>query len=122
MMSHKTGIKMFTLDVRLRDGGPGIPTLESNTWMAQDAMAGKKILLVDDINDTGETIKWIKNDWQKSLIGTGDWHHERMWNNVKFAMLIENEASEVSSDYNCKTVNKFEKDVWIVYPWERQYD
>ena len=122
IMSHKTGIKMFTLDVRLRDGGPGIPTLESNTWMAQDAMAGKKIVLVDDINDTGETIKWIKNDWQKSLIGTGDWDHERMWNNVKFAMLIENEASEVSSDFNCKTVNKFEKDVWIVYPWERQYD
>ena len=122
IMSHKTGIKMFTLDVRLRDGGPGIPTLESNTWMAQDAMAGKKIVLVDDINDTGETIKWIKNDWQKSLIGTGDWHHESMWNNVKFAMLIENEASEVSSDFNCKTVNKFEKDVWIVYPWERQYD
>ena len=55
IMSHKTGIKMFTLDVRLRDGGPGIPTLESNTWMAQDAMAGKKIVLVDDINDTGDT-------------------------------------------------------------------
>ena len=74
MMSHKTGIKMFTLDVRLRDGGPGIPTLESNTWMAQDAMAGKKILLVDDINDTGETIKWIKNDWQKSLIAVSYTH------------------------------------------------
>ena len=29
IMSHKTGIKMFTLDVRLRDGGPGIPSLES---------------------------------------------------------------------------------------------
>ena len=37
-------------------------------------------------------------------------------------MLFENEASKVSSDYHCKKVNKFEKDVWIVYPWERQYD
>jgi len=107
MMSHKTGIKMYTLDVRLRDGGTD-SNLESNLWMAEDARLGKKILLVDDINDTGETIGWIKDDWQSD--------------NMKFAMLIENEASKVSSDYNCKTVNKFEKDVWIVYPWERQYD
>ena len=107
MMSHKTGIKMYTLDVRLRDGGTD-SNLESNLWMAEDARLGKKILLVDDINDTGETIGWIKDDWQSD--------------NMKFAMLIENEASKVSSDYNCKTVNKFEKDVWILYPWERQYD
>ena len=107
MMSHKTGIKMYTLDVRLRDGGTD-SNLESNLWMAEDARLGKKILIVDDINDTGETIGWIKDDWQSD--------------NMKFAMLIENEASKVSSDYNCKTVNKFEKDVWIVYPWERQYD
>ena len=107
MMSHKTGIKMYTLDVRLRDGGTD-SNLESNLWMAEAARLGKKILLVDDINDTGETIGWIKDDWQSD--------------NMKFAMLIENEASKVSSDYNCKTVNKFEKDVWIVYPWERQYD
>lgn len=110
MMSHKTGIKMYTLDVRLRDGGTD-SNLESNLWMAEDARLGKKILLVDDINDTGETIEWIQNDWQSTTL-----------DNIKFAMLIENEASKVSSNYNCKTVNKFEKDVWIVYPWERQYD
>ena len=74
-MSRKTGnFKMFTLDVRLRDGG-GIPTLESNTWMAQDAMAGKKIVLVDDINDTGETIKMdSKTIGRSTLLGTGDWN------------------------------------------------
>lgn len=110
MMSHKTGIKMYTLDVRLRDGGTD-SNLESNLWMAEDARLGKKILLVDDINDTGETIEWIQNDWRSTTL-----------DNIKFAMLIENEASKVSSNYNCKTVNKFEKDVWIVYPWERQYD
>jgi len=48
MMSHKTGIKMYTLDVRLRDGGTD-SNLESNLWMAEDARLGKKILLVDDI-------------------------------------------------------------------------
>ncbi len=131
MISHRTGIKMFTLDVRLRDGGPGIPTLESNTWMAQDAFGTpysdssdnkKNILIVDDINDTGETIHWIQKDWESNC-SPKDPEWKNIWNqNVKFAMLYENEASKFSSDYYCKTVNKFEKDVWIVYPWERQYD
>ena len=142
IMSHKTGIKMFTLDVRLRDGGPGT-SLESNTWMAEEAFGyinkedrtqedgewicsdpseRKKILILDDINDTGETIHWIQKDWESGCL-PDDPHWKDIWNqNVKFAMLYENEASKIASDYNCKTVNKFEKDVWIVYPWERQYD
>ena len=129
MMSHRTNIKMHTLDVRLRDGDGQGP--ESNCWMAEDAFGyphsdtsdnRKNILIVDDINDTGETIQWIQKDWQAGCL-TGDPNWDSVWNqNVKFAMLYENEASKVSSDYHCKTVNKFEKDVWIVYPWERQYD
>ena len=130
MLSHKTNIKMHTLDVRLRDGGGS--NLESNLWMAEDAFGyedtktlvsyRKNILIVDDINDTGETINWIKDDWQASCIPNNPAWNSVWHQNVKFAMLFENEASKVSSDYHCKKVNKFEKDVWIVYPWERQYD
>ena len=129
MMSHRTGIKMHTLDVRLRDGGD--TSLESNSKMASDAFGTpysdasnnrKNILIIDDINDTGETIHWIQKDWE-SNVSPNDPEWKNVWNqNVKFAMLFENEASKVASDYHCKTVNKFEKDVWIVYPWERQYD
>ena len=67
MLSNMTGIKMHTLDVRFRDGD----TQESNAWMAEDAFgmpeadsggAGKNILILDDINDTGRTFKWIQQD------------------------------------------------------------
>lgn len=132
MMSHKTGILMHTLDVRLRDTGSKYSGPESNCWMAEDAFGyedtktlvsyRKNILIVDDINDTGETINWIKDDWQASCLPDNPVWNSVWHQSVKFAMLFENEASKVSSDYHCKKVNKFEKDVWIVYPWERQYD
>jgi len=132
MLSHKTGILMHTLDIRLRDTGSKYGGPESNCWMSEDAYGyedtktlvsyRKNILIVDDINDTGETINWIKDDWQASCVPNNPVWNSIWHQNVKFAMLFENEASKVSSDYHCKKVNKFEKDVWIVYPWERQYD
>ncbi len=131
IISNMTGIRCETLKVSLRDDDS---ESESNRWMAEDALGYndgtqitasplyKNILIVDDINDTGETIRWIQKDWQESCVPK-DPKWDNIWNqNVKFAMLYENEASKIASDYNCKTVNKFEKDVWIVYPWERQYD
>jgi hypothetical protein len=42
-------------------------------------------------------------------------------NNVKIAVLVDNLSSNFSRrvDYSAKEINKAEKDVWIVYPWER---
>ena len=116
IISNMTGISCEALKVSLRDDAR---ESESNTQMAQDAISEKKILIVDDINDTGATFNWIKNDWQQSLTGTGDWHHKRMWSNVKFATLTENLASEFENvSYHVHEVNKAEEDVWLVYPWE----
>ena len=76
--------------------------------MADDAKMGKNILVVDDINDTGATFKWLSQDWG---LNGGD--------NVRFATLTENLSSEFDGvDYYCDEVNKAEEDVWLVYPWE----
>ena len=54
---------------------------------------GKKILIVDDINDTGATFNWIKNDWESRHKDPDKW--KCIWgNNVKFATLTENFASK----------------------------
>jgi hypoxanthine phosphoribosyltransferase len=116
-LSHYLNVPMETLKVSLRDNAD----TESNFWMSEDAYNGKNILIVDDINDTGATLDWIINDWQSSC-HPSDAHWSNVWgNNVKFAVLIDNLSSNFSRrvDYSAKEINKAEKDVWIVYPWER---
>jgi hypoxanthine phosphoribosyltransferase len=118
VMSNVYHIPMETLKVSLRDSDT---ESESNLWMSEDAYNGKNILIVDDINDTGATLDWIINDWQ-STCHPSDEHWSNVWgNNVRFAVLIDNLSSNFSRtvDYSAKEINKAEKDVWIVYPWER---
>ena len=145
MISHYLNVPMHTLGVSLRDQIDS----ESNLWMASDALgpksrerfvedendvAGilsaasdllengtyKEILLVDDINDTGATFNWIMQDWP-----SGCFPHDPAWeevwnNNVKFAVLVDNQASKcnVKMDYSGMEINKAEKDVWVDFPWE----
>ena len=130
IISNMTGIRCEAIKVSLRDDNS---ESESNAWMSEDAFGyvyedsdkvtggplEKKILIVDDINDTGATFNWIKQDWQASCL-PNDPKWERVWGgNVRFAVLTENLSSEFDGvSYHCDEVNKTEEDVWLVYPWE----
>lgn len=116
MISQYLDIPMKTLTVKLRDHAD----TESNTVMAEDAYMLRRILIVDDINDTGATLNWIQQDWQS---GTRNSEHRwsTVWNQtVRIATLYDNESSDskLNVDYSAVNLNKAEQDVWIDFPWE----
>lgn len=115
MLSQFLEIPMRPLEVSLRDGGQCV----SDLGMAEDAYAGKKILIVDDINDQGSTINWIKNDWESGCFSNDPKWKEIWGENVRIAVLTHNFGSKFEDpNYFAWTVDKREEDCWLVYPWE----
>lgn len=144
MLSHYLNIPMQTLNASFRDNDLGP---ESNLWMAEDAYGyvpyegdvvpevrdpdrvttdparRKNILIVDDINDSGRTLNWIKQDWPSGCLPDDqDW--ASIWNNtVRFAVLVNNDASEFKDvDYTGTHINKLENPCWVVFPWENWWE
>jgi len=115
MISQYLDVRMETLKVSLRDGNQ----CESNCWMAEDAYEGRRILIVDDINDTGATLNWIRQDWPSGC-HPDDERWRAIWNqNVRFAVLADNQASQFHDiDYSGAEINKAEDPAWYIFPWE----
>ena len=134
IISHMLGVRCEALKVALRDGGES----ETNCWMAEDAFGAvspenqddlksrwdidlrKNILVVDDINDTGDTLKWIQRDWQSTCFPNEEYAWSSIWErNVRFAVLTNNVVSGFDAvSYYAAEVNKQENPQWICFPWE----
>lgn len=100
-LSHRLKRPHEVLDVRLRDH-----TTTPNLDVLEKLLQKKnKILIIDDINDTGATFQYIIDNFGKPK-------------NIKFAAVINNKPSPVQMDYQGYEINKDENPQWVVFPWE----
>lgn len=118
ILSHLLNIPLRPLIVSLRDGNECV----SDCGLAEDAFGYsngscnkelcKRILIIDDINDSGNTINWIKKDWANSVYGN---NFDPFRDTVKIATLINKQTSNAVVDY--ASVHTVSTD-WIIFPWE----
>ena len=74
-----------------------------------DELLGTKLLFVDDINDSGGTIEYIRHLLDQHASDNG---------NLRFAVLISNDHSKASVDYWAQTIDRRHDKRWFVFPWE----
>ena len=102
-LSHKIEIPHKVIDIQLRDS-----SVSPNFYVLNDCLTKyQKLLIVDDINDSGNTLKLIKD------------HSLKNEPEIRFAALINNIKSKIKIDYQGQQIDKSKNPVWYVFPWEK---
>ncbi len=112
-LSHKLKIPVVMVHWNTRDTFDNISN-ESNCWIPEDLHAGKKVLIVDDIVDGGDTIRELLNDWYTSTRSMG----ELPVDNYRVAAMYYNTSQDVTVDYYHRTIDRNVDKRWVVFPWE----
>lgn len=110
-LSHKLKIPVVMVAWSTRDN---FLERESNCWIPEDLHNGKKVLIVDDIVDGGDTIRELLEDWRQSTSGVGDLPLQ----NIRVAAMYYNTAQDVNVDYYHLSIDRNEDKRWVVFPWE----
>jgi hypoxanthine phosphoribosyltransferase len=77
--------------------------------LAARSKGGQRILIVDDINDSGTTIDHLRS----AILGHGGTADE-----VRVAVLINNIRSRARVDYAASEIDRERDKRWFVFPWE----
>jgi uncharacterized protein len=105
-ISHQLNLPMLSIDHSSKVPGFADELLGK---VAEKSAAGTRLLFVDDINDSGGTIDYIR----QLLADNGCDDH-----NLRFAVVINNKNSKVSVEYWAQTIDRHEDKRWFVFPWE----
>lgn len=105
-LSHATDIPMLSVDV-----SAAVPAFSGDLLakLARRTAAGERLLFVDDINDSGGTIRALR---QGIVAAGGDLA------NTRFATLLDNVCSIERVEYAFRPVDRARQKDWFVFPWE----
>jgi xanthine phosphoribosyltransferase len=105
-ISHETQIPMLSIDHSSKVPGFADELLGK---VAAKSTQNTRLLFIDDINDSGGTIIYIR----KLLSDNGG-----NPDNMRFAVLINNQRSQTGVDFWAEAINRDEDKRWFVFPWE----
>jgi xanthine phosphoribosyltransferase len=105
-ISHQLSLPMLSIDHSSKVPGFADELLGK---VAEKSTDGTRLLFIDDINDSGGTIAYIRQLLADDGCEAG---------NLRFAVLMNNTRSRVSVDYWAQTIDRNEDKRWFVFPWE----
>lgn len=105
-LSHKLDCPVSAIEWSTRDAK--VTDKKQLDKIAIMAEHGKKVLVIDDIVDSGKTMREIK----ERMFDTKD--------NVKYASLWFNPSQSVTVDFYCNIIDRAVDERWIIFPWEKQ--
>jgi hypoxanthine phosphoribosyltransferase len=108
ILSHKLGLKLVPISWSTRDSGEK----ESNCWVPEDINNGHKVLVVDDIVDSGEALKTMFEDWQSSV------SNKLNMENVYVATLIYNKDQGIVPQFYANKISRKKTPEWFEFWWE----
>ena len=113
MLSHYYDCPLYTLDYSLRDRNNAQEFTPNDgqvlSTAIQNTEKGGYVLVVDDINDSGDTLTAIKNFITDENLALNNW---------LYATMLEKCTSRFDCDYYGELVMDEKCNDWIVFPWE----
>ncbi len=103
-MSHiMDDVLMRVMDVKFYTNIEEHTEIPEITVPLTEPVEGKNVLIVDDVADTGKTLKVVKEDMEKK--GAKE---------ARIAVIAKKPQSIIDPDYYI-----FQTDRWIIFPWEK---
>lgn len=105
-ISHDLQVPMLSIDHSSKVPGFADELLGK---VAGKSASGTRLLFVDDINDSGGTIAYVRK-----LLAENGCNPE----NLRFAVLMDNCCSRARVDYAAEKIDRTHDKRWFVFPWE----
>ena len=105
-LSHRMGIQMLSVDHSSGEAGFADELLDK---LAAKIGDGRRVLIVDDINDSGCTIQYLRAAIEAK---TGD------STGLRVAVLVHNIRSKAKVEYHGSKIDRDHDKRWYVFPWE----
>ncbi len=105
-LSHRLGITMLSVD---HSSGDAAFADELLAKLAAKSREGSRILIVDDINDSGSTIAYLRDVLVSH--GCSEPH-------IRVAVLVNNLRSKARVEYAGTNMDRSQDKRWYVFPWE----